>query len=144
MQFFALDSTYPVPEQVQWIAKELKSSTSVWKIVFFHHPLYSSGDRHGSDIRLRETLEPLFLNENVSLALNGHDHVYERMKPQKGIQYFVVGSGGQLRAGNIDTSTGIAAKGFDTDLTFLVAEIIGNTMTFNVISRTGAVLTRAS
>ena len=140
VQFFALDSTYPVPEQVEWIAKDLKSSTSAWKIVFFHHPLYSSGENHGSDLRLREILEPLFLNENVSLVLNGHDHFYERVKPQKGIQYFVVGSGGKLRPGNIDRSSGMTAKGFDTDLTFLVAEIVGTTMTFNAISRMGAVV----
>ncbi|HEX2460771.1 MAG TPA: hypothetical protein VHJ58_11545 [Vicinamibacterales bacterium] len=44
----------------------------------------------------------LFLKYNVSVVLTGHDHFYERVKPQKGIAYFVVGSGGQLRAGNID------------------------------------------
>jgi len=140
VQFFALDTTYPVPEQIKWLANELKNSTSAWKIVFFHHPLYSSGGRHGSDIRLRETLEPIFLNENVSLVLQGHDHFYERVKPQKGIQYFVVGSGGKLRAGNLDNDSTITAKGFDTDLAFLVAEIVGDTMTFNAISRRGNVV----
>lgn len=40
----------------------------------FHHPLYSSGERHGSNLRLREVLEPLFLKYNVSVVLNGHDH----------------------------------------------------------------------
>jgi len=137
IRFFALESTYPVPEQIQWLEKELKASGSHWKIVFFHHPLYSSGDRHGSDLRLREVLEPLFLQNNVSLVLTGHDHFYERVKPQKGIPYFVVGSGGQLRAGNIDRSTGITAKGFDTDLAFMAAEIAGDEMFFNTISRTG-------
>jgi hypothetical protein len=137
IRFFALESTYPVPEQIQWLEKELKASGSNWKIVFFHHPLYSSGDRHGSDLRLREVLEPLFLQNNVSLVLTGHDHFYERVKPQKGIPYFVVGSGGQLRAGNIDRSTGITAKGFDTDLAFMAAEIAGDEMFFNTISRTG-------
>jgi hypothetical protein len=110
IRFFALESTYPVPEQIEWLEKELKASTSDWKIVFFHHPLYSSGDRHGSDVRLRDVLEPLFLKYNVSVVLNGHDHFYERVKPQKGIAYFVVGSGGQLRAGNIDRQSGITAK----------------------------------
>ena len=49
VRFFALESTYPVPEQIEWLEKELKASSSDWKIAFFHHPLYSSGDRHGSD-----------------------------------------------------------------------------------------------
>jgi predicted phosphodiesterase len=140
VRFFALDSTYPIPEQIQWVAGELKSSKEAWKIPFFHHPLYSSGERHGSDLRLRETLEPLFLSEGVSVVLTGHDHFYERVKPQNGIVYFVVGSGGQLRAGNIDKTTGITAKGFDTDLAFVAAEIFENQMTFNTISRSGAVV----
>ena len=137
IRFFALESTYPVPEQIRWLEKELKASGSNWKIVFFHHPLYSSGDRHGSDLRLREVLEPLFLANNISVVLTGHDHFYERVKPQNGITYFVVGSGGKLRSGNIDRSTGITAKGFDTDLAFMAAEIAGDEMYFNTVSRTG-------
>jgi hypothetical protein len=137
VRFFALESTYPEPEQVRWLEKQLAASRSDWKIVFFHHPLYSSGDRHGSDLRLREVLEPLFLKYDVSLVLNGHDHFYERVKPQKGIAYFVVGSGGKLRRGNIDPRSGLTAKGFDTDLAFMAAEITGDTMAFKVISRTG-------
>jgi 3',5'-cyclic AMP phosphodiesterase CpdA len=140
VRFFALDSTYPEPEQIQWIEKQLTASSNDWKIVFFHHPIYSSGNRHGSDLRLREVLEPLFLKYNVSLVLNGHDHFYERIKPQKGIAYFVVGSGGQLRGGNIDRGTGITAKGFDTDLAFMAAEIVGDQMYFNVISRPGQIV----
>ena len=54
VRFFALESTYPEPEQIAWLEKELKGSNDDWKIVFFHHPLYSSGERHGSDIQLRE------------------------------------------------------------------------------------------
>ena len=54
ISFFALDSTYPEPEQIKWLEEALVASKHDWKIVFFHHPLYSSGDRHGSDVRLRE------------------------------------------------------------------------------------------
>jgi predicted MPP superfamily phosphohydrolase len=140
VSFFALDSGYPVPEQIRWLEKELAASSSDWKIAFFHHPLYSFGDRHGSDLGLRSVLEPLFLKHNVSVVLNGHDHFYERIKPQKGIVYFVAGSGGKLRKGNIDKRTGLTAKGFDTDLTFLAAEVIGDEMYFNAISRLGKVV----
>ena len=140
IRFFFLESTYPVPEQIQWAENELKNSASDWKIAVFHHPLYSSGERHGSDIRLREVLEPLFLKYNVSVVLNGHDHFYERIKPQKGIQYFVVGSGGELRKGNIDRNSGLTASGFDADNAFMVAEIVGDQMYFNAISRTGQIV----
>jgi 3',5'-cyclic AMP phosphodiesterase CpdA len=137
VRFFFLESTYLEPEQVQWVENELKGSNSNWKIAVFHHPLYSSGGRHGSDVRLREVLEPLFQKYDVSVVLTGHDHFYERVKPQKDIQYFVTGSGGQLRTGDIDRRSGITASGFDTDLVFLAAEIIGDEMYFNAISRTG-------
>ena len=140
VRFFFLESTYPVPEQIQWVENELKNSDSNWKIAVFHHPLYSSGEAHGSDLRLREVLEPLFVKYNVSVVLNGHDHFYERVKPQKGIQYFVVGSGGKLRSGNIDRNSGITAKGFDTDLAFMAAEIDGDQMYFNAISRSGQIV----
>ena len=137
VRFFAFDSTYPAPEEIQWLEKELAASSSDWKIVFFHHPLYSSGIRHGSDLRLREAIEPLFVKYNVSVVLNGHDHFYERVKPQKGIAYFVVGSGGQLRKGNINRRSGMTAVGFDTDLAFMAVEITGDEMYFSVISRMG-------
>ena len=144
IRFFAFESTYPEPEQIAWLEKELQGSSSAWKIPYFHHPLYSSGDRHGSDLQLRAVLEPLFVKHNVSVVLTGHDHFYERVKPQKGITYFVVGAGGKLRAGNIDRRSGITAKGFDTDLTFMAAEITGDEMYFNVISRTGQIVDSGS
>ena len=140
IRFFALESTYPVPEQIQWVESELKKSSSDWKIVFFHHPLYSSGGRHGSDVQLREVLEPLFLKYNVSVVLNGHDHFYERIKPQQGITYFVVGSGGQLAKRDIERDSPISAKGFDSDQAFMAAEIVGDEMYFNVISRVGQII----
>ena len=140
VRFFALETTYPEPEQMAWIEKELKGSTDDWKIPFFHHPMYSSGERHGSDTRLRADLEPLFVQNDVSVVFTGHDHFYERVKPQKGIAYFVVGSGGKLRSGNIDSTSGLTASGFDRDLTFLAAEIFEDVLTFNAISRTGQVV----
>ena len=51
-----------------------------------------------------------------------------------------MGSGGQLRRGNIEGDSGITASGFDTDLVFLAVEIDGNEMFFNAISRTGQVV----
>jgi predicted MPP superfamily phosphohydrolase len=139
VRFFVLESSYLDPEQVAWFEKELKDSTSDWKIPYFHHPPYSSGERHGSDSRIREVLEPLFLKYNVSVVLTGHDHFYERVKPQKGIVYFVVGSGGQLRKGNIDKGSGLTAAGNDQDQSFMVAEINGDQMWFNAVSRLGQV-----
>ena len=99
VRFFALETDYLTPPQVAWLEKELASSGEDWKIPYFHHPLYSSGKRHGSHPDLAAVLEPLFLKGGVSVVFAGHDHFYERIKPQKGIVYFVTGSGGKLRQG---------------------------------------------
>jgi predicted phosphodiesterase len=144
VRFFALESSYLEPQQVAWFEQELKSSNSDWKIPYFHHPPYSSGERHGSDPQIRSALEPLFLKYNVSVVFTGHDHFYERTKPQKGIVYFVCGSGGQLRRGNIDKSTGLTAAGNDQDQAFLIAEINGDELWFNAISRQGKVFDSGS
>ena len=140
VRFFALETDYPTPQQMAWLEQELERSNEAWKIPYFHHPLYSSGKRHGSRPDLRQVLEPLFLKHGVSVVFAGHDHFYERTKPQQGITHFVVGSGGQLRRGNIDRRSPILAVGFDTDQAFLVAEIKDDLLTFNAISRTGAVI----
>jgi predicted MPP superfamily phosphohydrolase len=138
VRFFALESDYPRPQQIAWLEKELESSREDWKIPYFHHPLYSSG-MHGSEEDLRTVLEPLFIKYNVSVVFAGHEHFYERIKPQKGIVYFVTGSGGKLRRGDIDKRTGLTAVGFDADLAFLAAEIDGDQLFFNAISRTGTI-----
>lgn len=137
-QFFVLDSTYMNPQQVAWLDKALQRSTADWKISYFHHPLYSSGAYHGSSLELRATLEPLFVKYGVQAVFAGHDHVYERVKLQKGVSYFVEGAAGQLRAGNLRKGSILTAAGFDKDLSFMLIEIAGDTLTYRAISRTGA------
>src|SRR6266851_9997193 len=88
-EFFALDSHYMDPEQLDWIKQKLRDSNAAWKICYFHHPLYSDGKFHGPDKDLRARLEPIFLQNGVNVVFSGHDHVYERIKPQNGIDYFV-------------------------------------------------------
>jgi hypothetical protein len=137
VQFFALDSSGLANEQVEWLEAKLKDSNSDWKVVYLHHPLYSSARRHRSGAELGQRLEPLFLKYNVRVVLSAHENVYERTKPQNGVTYFVVGSGGKIRKGDIDRNSGLSASSFDTDLAFLAAEIIGDRLHFNAISRTG-------
>ena len=136
VRFFALDSNYMDKEQLDWLDKELAASGSDWKIPFFHHPLYSSGSTHGSDMALRDQLEPLFLKYSVDVVFSGHDHFYERIKPQKGIQYFVSGGAGKVRRGDLQDE-GLMAKGFDAGYHFMLIEIDGDQMHFQVISDLG-------
>ena len=139
VRFFVLDTDLLDPKQVTWLDSALKSATEPWKIVYFHHPLYSSGRTHGSDVNLRVALEPLFVTYGVTVVFAGHDHIYERTTPQKGITYFVSGSAGQLRQGDFRRSS-FTAAGYDADCTFMLVEISGNVMTFQSINRTGQIV----
>jgi predicted phosphodiesterase len=138
VRFFALDSNYMDKSQLDWLAKELAASGSDWKIAFFHHPLYSSGGTHGSDTKLREQLEPLFLKHGVDAVFSGHEHFYERIKPQKGIYYFVSGGAGKLREGDVG-KTNLTAKAFDTGYHFMLVEVGKDVLNFQVISEQGKV-----
>jgi predicted phosphodiesterase len=135
-QFFVLDSSYMSPLQLSWLAKELQNSRADWKICYFHHALYSSGAFHGSAVELRRVLEPLFIEYGVDVVFAGHEHVYERVKPQHGIYYFTEGASGELRQGNL-RKTNLTASGFDLDRTFMLVEISGNELSFQTISRPG-------
>lgn len=135
--FYALNSTYMDKRQIEWLESELARDTSEWKICFFHHPPYSSGGKHGSDKQLREIVEPIFVKHGVNVVLTGHDHFYERIKPQKGIYYFVSGGGGKLREGDVKKNTGLTAEKFDTDMHFMIAEVVDDSLYFQAISRTG-------
>jgi hypothetical protein len=137
VEFYALDSTYMSPAQVDWLRKELAGSDKKWKIPYMHHPMYSSGERHGSEMDLRALVEPLFLEHGVDVVFAGHEHFYERLKPQKGIFYITQGGSAKLRRGNIRDNSALTAKGFDTDNSFMVVEITGDAMFFETISRLG-------
>jgi 3',5'-cyclic AMP phosphodiesterase CpdA len=136
VRFFALDSNQMDPRQLAWLENTLKQSTDAWKICYFHHPLYSDGRRHGSAVDLRVVLEPLFVKYGVNVVFSGHDHIYERIKPQKGITYFVNGSSGELRKGDVRPSAMTAAY-FDQDQAFSLVEVSGDDMFFQARSRAG-------
>jgi hypothetical protein len=135
--FYSLNSNYMDKKQVDWLTEKLSADTADWKIAYFHHPPYSSGGTHGSDAKLREIVEPIFLKYGVNAVFAGHEHFYERIKPQKGIYYFISGSGGKLREGDVKKDSPLMEKAFDRDLSFMLLEINGDQMHFQVISRTG-------
>ncbi len=139
IRLFALDSNYMDPKQLEWLETQLQQSGSDWKICFFHHPLYSSGEKHGSSVELRKILEPIFIKYGVNVVFSGHEHFYERIKPQSGIYYFISGAAGQLRRGNVGR-TELTAKAFDTDNHFMLVEIAGDEMYFETVSRSGQVV----
>jgi hypothetical protein len=137
VRFFVLDTNIMDGPQLRWFESELQQSAEPWKIAYFHHPLYGNAGRHGSAVDIRVLLEPLLVKFGVAVVFTGHDHVYERLKPQKGVHYFVTGSGGKLRTGDLVRSETTAA-GFDRDQVFVIAEVDSDALFFQAISRTGA------
>jgi hypothetical protein len=106
-QFIALDTNTasggfaPGTEQHAWLEQTLKETDATWRIVWFHHPPYSSGN-HGCSFEQREAFAPLFEKYKVDMVFNGHDHIYERSFPMQaneraddsGVIYIVTGGGG--------------------------------------------------
>ena len=137
VRFFVLDTNIMDAPQLRWFESVLQQSQEPWKIAYFHHPLYGNAKRHGSTVDIRVLLEPLLVKYGVAVVFTGHDHVYERLKPQKGVHYFVTGSGGQLRKGDLVPSETTAA-GFDQDQAFMIVEVDADSLFFQTISRTGA------
>lgn len=80
--------------QLEWLDQALGESTSPWRIVCQHHPLYSSGN-HGSTDDL-DDLEDVVVDHEVDLVLAGHDHHYERTVPIRGVTHVVSGGGCKL------------------------------------------------
>jgi predicted phosphodiesterase len=136
VQFFVLDSNYMDPAQLDWLAHTFENSKAKWKICYFHHPLFSNGKHHGADLDLRSQLLPQFEHFGVNVVFSGHEHVYERMKPQDSIYYFVLGNSGKLMAHDFRTSQGME-NSLDTDRAFMLVEIDGDRLYYQTIARTG-------
>ena len=87
--------------RLEWLDAALSASTSRWRVVAMHHPIHSptrrarflAFGRRGTDERLREQLEPLFIEHDVDIVFQGHQHLYARLRPQRGVRYIVTGGG---------------------------------------------------
>jgi 3',5'-cyclic AMP phosphodiesterase CpdA len=139
VQFFAADTVNLDDEQLSWLDRELSHSKADWKIMFFHHPIYSSGRYSFSSAARRRTLEQVFIEHEVDLVFSGHEHLYERMKPQSGVMYFVAGGSGSVRQGDLRPGRYMAA-GYDRDLTFMLVEIAGDAVYFRTVNRLGEIV----
>jgi len=71
----------PPAAAVAWLDADLAASTKLWKFVYFHVPMYSNGGGHGGDPAIAAALEPIFLERNVDMVFQGHNHFYTRTYP---------------------------------------------------------------
>jgi hypothetical protein len=122
--------------QVAWVDKSLAESVAVWKVVVVHHPPYSSAKRHGSALDIRKALEPLLVRHKVAAVFSGDDHVYQRVTPQQGVQYFVTGAAGKIRHGNLKQDRFVSA-GYDEGNHFMVVEATLSKLAYRALDETG-------
>jgi hypothetical protein len=139
VRFVALNSNHPNDvAQMKWFDTVFADAGDKWRVVFFHHPLYSSGI-HGSEGRdvIRPALEDALVNHGVHVVFSGHEHLYERIRPQRGVYYFVSGGGGRnlydLKMSEFDE---VGAS----EHHFMIAQVSGDTMLFEAITHAQKVL----
>ncbi|HEX4347123.1 MAG TPA: metallophosphoesterase, partial [Vicinamibacterales bacterium] len=138
-RFVALNSNRPTdPAQYQWLDHAYGDTTGEWRIAFFHHPLYSSGE-HAAESReeIRPALEPHLLQNKVDVVFGGHEHLYERVAPQQDVHYFVSGGGGK-------TLYGVHKSPFDEVAVsahhFMVLALAGDAMYYEAVTPEGPLL----
>jgi hypothetical protein len=138
-RFVVLNSNQPRDRaQLAWLDTAFGNTGAKWRISFFHHPLYSSGD-HAEQSRdaIRPALEPALVRNRVDVVFSGHDHLYERIAPQQGIRYFVSGGGGR----NLyDFHKSAFDEAGSSSHHFMVVEIAGDRLFFAALTPEGRTL----
>lgn len=119
-------------EQVEWARADLADSNALFKVVFFHYPIYSSTWEGGVNESLRELWEPIFLENGVDVVFNGHMHCYEHFYV-KGIHYIVTGGGGAPLQDSIDeAAAGTISRRYGM-LHYMRVTVAENTMQVEVV-----------
>lgn len=141
MEVFVLDSTIPLatgtggPEQLAWLEGALDASTSRWKVALVHEPGFSSG-AHGSNLAVRDALQPVFVKYGVDIVFTGHDHHYERTHPQDSVVWVVSGAGSKMT--RVDGAAFTAHA--ESTLQFMLVDISGDRMHVQAITTDGSVI----
>jgi tartrate-resistant acid phosphatase type 5 len=129
VQFFAIDTVCLSQSELDWLARELASSTARWKLVYGHYPIYSATEEDRSLIR---RLLPVLKSGGVDVYLSGHHHNLQVLKPDGNLHFWISGGGGAhlhpLRWGYPRTQYKKKANGFtvlDADEGNFTARFIG-------------------
>lgn len=144
VHFFSLNSDYHEPDgtavdsaQATWLEQGLLASDAPFKVVYFHHPPYSSGYHRGS-----EYMRWPFRAWGADLVLTGHDHDYERLVVDDMI-YIVNGVGGAaLRTFNAEEVG--AQRGTPDVFGALFVEADPKQMTLSLITPDGGLVDRVT
>lgn len=138
-RFAVLDSNHPTDQmQLQWLARVFADAGDKWRIAFFHHPLYSSGEHADESAHvIRPAFEGALTRSGVNVVFSGHEHLYERVAPQHGIRYFVSGGGGRYLYR-------VTKSAFDDVAVsthhFMMVEVAGDELLYEALNPDGTVI----
>ena len=132
-------------KQINWIKDQLGQSDAAWKLVFGHHPMYTSGKRKEDTSYSRWHLEDIFEENKVDAYFAGHEHDLQHQKPEnKYTHHFVSGAGSEIRpTGKMDFTRfsqsiqGFMAVSVKTDQMLVqVIDYEGNMIYKTIITKT--------
>jgi len=103
-------------QETQWLANDLKNNNAPCTVAYWHQPTFSSTTDStatvpasapgagGQEGGVADAWWQLLYDNHATLVLNGHEHVYARMRPmdpagnydpQHGIPQIIIGTGGE-------------------------------------------------
>ena len=161
VQFIALNSNREQEAQIPWLKKQLQKKGPRWRVVTFHHPIFSPGnDRDNPE--LRDAWKPIFDEYGVDLVLQGHDHTYARgqvpVQSHDGVfkkdtfqtMYVTSVSGPkmyEIREGKFDSYGDehglVPQRQAENTQFFQVIEVDGNTITYSAYTAVGELYDQA-
>ena len=75
----------------------------------------------------------------MNTVFSGHEHVYERLKPEEGIHYFILGNSTKLMTHDFRSKQDMEGR-VDTERAFMIVEFAGDNLYFQAISRAGQII----
>jgi hypothetical protein len=154
VQFFVLDTDSimrtaqkgqdrsPIDIQKKWLKAQLDASKSPWKVVYGHHPVYSTGQHQDNAPMITEILPVLKQRANVYIA--GHDHDMEYLRPESDVYFFISGAGGhEKRSFGADLQKR-RLWGVDNALGFSVLEADGSSLSVSFFNENNAQLCKVT
>jgi hypothetical protein len=132
--------------QVQWLRQDLAANQSACTVALYHQPRWSSG-YHGNAKDL-DAIWTTLVDGGVDLALNGHEHDYERFAPLNaagavdeagGLTEIIVGTGGGKLRGFRAPRTGSVVR--RSTVYGILETVLGNgSWTFRFLDTDGNVV----
>ncbi len=93
LRVVVLDANDPSDaDQLAFLRRTLRAAREPAVVVALHQPVYTSG-LHGPSETEQRLWAPLFRRNRVALVLQGHNHMYERLRVD-GVTYITTGGGG--------------------------------------------------